>query len=873
MTAFYQRRWGQKKSQGSNYFNHKRRMLYSIGASGSAGRHSKPGLLRSFFGGGKRRLWKSRLLKIFLGLAVAGVLLVAGVVIYFSHDLPSPDRLNARIVTESTKILDRNGQLLYDIFGEVKRTLIPFNEMPDNIRHATIAVEDKDFYKHGGVDFTRIVSSAIIDTVTLSKSQGASTITQQFIRNALLTREKSWIRKIKEIVMAVQLERKYSKDQILQLYLNEIPYGNNAYGIQAAAQTYFNKSAKDLNLAESAYLAALPQSPTALSPYGPGRDRLEDRKNLVLKLMKDQGYISEEQMKAAQSEKVAFSPVRNSIRAPHFVLYIEDLLAQKYGEKSLQESGLQITTTLDYSLQKMAEEAVAEFADRNAQKYNANNEALVAIDPATGQILAMVGSKNYFDNSIDGQVNVALRPRQPGSSFKPYVYATAFKKGYAPASMLVDVVTNFGNFGGQDYTPKNYTGKEYGPVSMRQALAGSLNISAVKTILLAGVKDSIDTAHDLGITTLQDESKFGPSLVLGGGEVKLLDHVSAFGTFANMGVRKPPVAILKITDGRGDILEEYKDKVGQQVLDPQVAFLVTSVLSDNGARSFVFGSRNSLTLPDRPVAAKTGTTQEFHDGWTVGFTPQLVAGVWAGNNNNTAMKPGADGSVIAAPIWNSFMKKALAGKEVKQFPRPDNIRDIAVDKVSGKLPTGFTPETKPEVFASFALPKDFDDVHIPIKLDKTTLRVAAADTPESNTITKIYTIFHSEKPNEAAWEDPVRAWANTHGFSYPDGYQYQNDQPVTDNSTYITLYQPSDGQVVTALPLTIESVSSSNVGIKTISFFFDEEEVFSNDSSSAKYFYSVPQPNGEHTIKVTATDKNGKQTSFFRKVTYQLQTP
>ncbi|MDP2932678.1 MAG: PBP1A family penicillin-binding protein, partial [bacterium] len=782
--------------------------------------------------------------------------------------LPNPDKLTIRDVTQSTKIYDRNGQLLYDIFGEAKRTLISFEEMPDVIKKATVAIEDKDFYTHKGIDLSRIFSSIFIDVLTLSKKQGASTITQQLVRNAILTKEKSFARKIKEIVLAMQIERKYSKDEILKLYLNEIPYGNNAYGVQAAAQAYFGKSARDLTLTEAAYLAALPQSPSYYSPWGPNREKLDDRKNTVLRLMKDQNYITEEQRKAAAAEKVTFSPVRNAIKAPHFVLYIQGLLAQKYGEKTLQEGGLQVTTTLDYSLQKSAEEAIAEYADKNEKNYNAKNAALVALDPKTGEILAMVGSKNFFDDKNDGQVNVALRPRQPGSSFKPYVYATAFKQGYSPASMLMDVTTNFGQFGGTDYIPHNYTGKNYGPLSIRQALAGSLNVPAVKTILLVGVKEAINTAHDLGITTLKDESRFGPSLVLGGGEVLLLDHVSAFGTFANAGIHKSPGGILKVVDSQGKVLEEYKEKSGQQVLDPQVAYLVTSILSDNNARSFIFGSRSYLILPDRPVAAKTGTTQEFHDAWTVGFVPQLAAGVWVGNNDNSAMKKGADGSVVAAPIWNSFMKKALSGKPVQGFTRPQGITDVVVDAVSGKLPTQYTPSTKTEVFASFSVPKDYDNIHVPVKIDNATGRVATKDTPTINITEKVFTIFHSEKPNEPNWEQPVRDWTAANNYPYPEGYGATGNQ--SEDQVYVSLPQPTEGQTFFSLPLTIEAISSASSGIKSTSIYFDDKEIFYDQSASVKFFYSTQAEAGEHTIRIEAVSNSGTKTIVNRKVFYDL---
>ncbi len=871
MAFGYHKRWGggsgsTRGGRRSDYFNSKRRLLYSAGDP--RGRHLRGkkslgfGFALGFFRifSGKNRL--ATLAKFALAAGLIIIIVGLGVFAYFSKDLPDPNKLNARIVAQSTRIYDRNGELLYDIFGDAKRTLIDFEIMPQDVKNATIAVEDKDFYKHKGISLTRLVYSVAYDIVTLSKAQGASTITQQLIKNAFLTQEKLFSRKIKEIVLAVQIERTYSKDEILKMYLNEIPYGSNVYGVQAAAQSYFGKDAKDLTLTESAYLAALPQAP---SFYLANRDRLEDRKNLVLRLMRDQGYITEEQMRSSQSETVAFSPVRNSIRAPHFVLYVQELLAEKYGEKTLQEGGLQVTTTLDLKIQRAAEESIAEFAQRNEQQYNAKNAALVAIDPKTGQILAMVGSRNYFEDENDGQVNVALRPRQPGSSFKPYVYATAFKKGYSPATMLMDVTTNFGDFGGQAYVPQNYDGRNHGPVSMRQALAGSLNIPAVKTILLTGIKDAIDTAHDLGITTLTDETRYGPSLVLGGGEVRLLDHVGAFGVFAAGGIRKPVSNILKVTDSQGKILEEYREPAGQQVLDAQVAFLITSVLSDNSARAYVFGARNNLTLPDRPAAAKTGTTQEYKDAWTVGYVPQLAAGVWVGNTRGGEMKRGADGSVVAAPIWNAFMRKALADQPAEPFARPAAIRDIAVDSVSGKLPTQHTPSTKPEVFASFALPEKYDDVHVPITLDRSTNRVASPQAPPETTYTQIFTIFHSEKPEDSAWEDPVYAWAIRNGYPYPEGY-VSNPQE-TGGSLSVSISQPAENEKIRQLPLPI-SISASG-GVKKITLYFDGREIFSNNSSQATFFYSKPHPDGPHTIKAVAENDKGDKAEITRRIAYE----
>ena len=386
--------------------------------------------------------------------------------------------------------------------------------------------------------------------------------------------------------------------------------------------------------------------------------------------------------------------------------------------------------------------------------------------------------------------------------------------------------------------------------------------------MLAGVKNSLDTAHDLGITTLNDESRYGPALVLGGGEVLLLDHVSAFGTFANQGVHKPPQGILKIIDGEGKTLEEFQEKSGQQVLDPQIAYLINSILSDNAARSFIFSSRNFLTLPDRPVAAKTGTTQEFHDAWTVGYTPQLATGVWVGNNDNGAMKKGADGGVVAAPIWNSFMKKALTGKPVLPFARPGGVEEVVVDAISGLLPNQYTPTTKTEVFASFALPQKYDDLHTLLKIDKTTGAVASDETLPTNIIEKIFTIFHSEKPEDPAWEQPVRDWAVANNFPYPTGY-FNNDMP-TSHPIYISLQQPTEGQIITSLPLTIEALASSKSKIKKLTIFLDGKEIFSDSTPSLKFFYSSSISTGEHLLQIQAETENGDKNMISRKIVYEL---
>src|SRR3989344_6519623 len=659
---------------------------------------------------------KKIILSLLLLFGIALPTAVFGVFVYYSITLPGADTLVNRAVPEATKIFDRHGTLLYEFHGDAKRTVISFQDIPLMARQAAIAVEDKNFYDHMGFDVEGIARAFYINWKSGTKAQGASTITQQFVRNAILTPEKTWTRKFKELFLAFNLEIRYPKDKILELYFNEIPYGSNLYGIEAASLAYFNKNAKNLTLAEAAYLAALPKAPTYYSPYGPHTDELKARADLVLEKMREQEFITEQQLGEAKAEKVVFQKITAPIVAPHFVFYVKDILRQKYGEKAIREGGMRVRTTLDLNMQKLAEETVTKYSIQNEKNWRGKNAALVAVDPRSGEVLAMVGGRDYFDKENDGEVNVALRPRQPGSSFKPYVYATAFQRGMSPASLVMDVTTNFGRYGSRDYIPNNYSGRTYGPLSLRQALQGSLNIPAVKTLMLVGIDNAINTAEAMGLTTLAERKRYGPALVLGGAEVKLLEHTAAFGAFGASGILHETTPILEVTDRNGKVLETIDRTYGKQVIDPQIAYQISHVLSDNEARMVIFSSRkHKLMLPDeRPVAVKTGTTQEFRDAWTVGYTPSLATGVWGGNNDNMPMRPGADGLYVAAPIWNEFMAKALANTPPEQFIRPPGIVEVAVDKLTGKLPTAYTPSTKTEIFAmDYNIPTEQDDFHIP----------------------------------------------------------------------------------------------------------------------------------------------------------------
>jgi 1A family penicillin-binding protein len=793
-------------------------------------------------------------------IAAIGVLLIALLFIYVSRSLPDPNRLLGRDVPQSTKIYDRNGGLLYEVHGEVKRTLVNLDQISPDLQNATVAIEDKDFYKHGGISITGTLRSAFVDITHGSLKQGGSTITQQFVKNAVLTKEKSLWRKIKEVILSIEIDARFSKKDVLKLYLNEIPYGRNAYGTEAAAQAYFGIHANQLSLAQSAYLAALPQAPTYYSPTGLHLDALQSRQRLVLQRMKDQGYINDDQYQKAVDEKVNFIPVTNSISAPHFVMYVQDYLAQKYGEIKLEQGGLQVYTTLDPNLQKTAEDAVKAGVEKFSKKYSANNAALVAVDPKTGQVLAMVGSKDYFGDptpagctpgkncTFEGNVNVATALRQPGSSFKPYVYVTAFGKdfGYSPASMLVDVTTNFGTFGGKAYIPHNYSGQSYGPLSMRQTLAGSLNVPAVKTLALVGVDNATQTAHNLGITSpLQN---CGLSLVLGGCEVTLLDHTAAFAALANEGDKHDKTPIMKIVDQNGKTLEEYKDK-GRRVIDPQAAYELISIMTDNNARSFIFGSSSPLAY-SRPVGCKTGTTQNWHDGWTLCFTPSIAIGVWSGNNDGELLKPGADGVLVAAPIVNQVMNAYLKDKAVEEFRVPDGITKVTVDSLSGKLPGNGTPSTKTETFADYAVPTEHDNIHQERNFDRTTGLPATDATPPENIENRPCLNLHSEKPNDPNWENPVLGWAASHG-GCSGSSSTQNE-----NAPKVSITTPLDNATITHLPFTIMVTASSPNPITKVESSVDGQGVGSADSTP--YEFTIRQiDDGQHTITAKATDSQG----------------
>jgi len=823
----------------------------------------------------KNKVFKKKLrtlLRLVMLIFAIGLVGLIGIFIYFSKDIPDPNKIIDRRVAESTKIYDRTGEhLLYEIHGEERRTNIKLDQVSQHLINATIATEDQDFYKHYGVDFRGIARAIYKDVISREKLQGGSTITQQLIKNSILTSERTFTRKIKEIILAIETEQKFSKNEIMEMYLNQIPYGSNAYGIEAAAQTFFEKSAKDLSISEAALLAGLPKATTYYSPYGAHPEALELRYKNIINQMKGEGYINEEEAKEAKETEILkeIKPFVEDIKAPHFVMYVRQQLVDEFGEEEIEKGGLKVYTTLNYDMQLIAEDAVKKGAEENSENHNAKNAALVAIDSKSGQVLSMVGSKDYFNIEEDGNVNVAISPyRQPGSSFKPFVYAAAFDKGYTPNTILFDVETNFGKDGsGKDYVPQNYNYRFSGPATIRESLARSLNIPAVKTLYLTGIEDSVQMAQNLGITTLNDPGGYGLSLVLGTGEVKLLDMVSAYSVFANDGKRNPQTTILKIEDSKGDILKEFK-KDEKQILKAEIARNINSILSDNVARIPTFGSKSELYLGKRPVAAKTGTTSDYKDGWTIGYTPSLVAGVWAGNNKGEKMKKGG-GITVAAPIWNDFMSRVLALDPIEKFIIPEKIKTdkavlngnyeneviVKIDKACGdKLASELTPENQIEE-------KTYIEVHNILKYVK-------KDDPQGE-----YPEDSERDLNFSNWEEAVLKWteenakeSNKEGDEEgEEDTKKVNVNPPTeicsvredDKMPILKIASPQNNQIVKNNKLAIKVESFTVFGLKQLDFYFDDILIGVGKSSPYEVSYNLPAntKEGLHTVTVRVYDQ------------------
>lgn len=846
-----------------------------------------------------------------VGLFIFIVFLTLAIVI---PTLPDIDDIQNLVAEQSSVILDREGEVLYTIHGDENRKIVPLEEISPYAPKAIMSIEDDQFYTHMGIDVGAIFK-ALCSELGVCSQRGGSTITQQFVKNAFLSPERTYTRKLKEIILALQIESKYEKDEIMEMYLNRIAYGSNIYGIEVAAQTFFGKPALELTVAESAVLAAIPKATTHYSPYGnykyaqvnideeeilrkgieSEQDLVDDdpdnitkgllgktytfgeegdardiyvkgRVDFVVSRMEELGYVTEEEGQAAIEEAgaIEFLPYREDIKAPHFVMYVKELLEQEYGKDQVEKGGLKITTTINGAMQDAADKAVEDHAERNATNYLATNAALVAMDPDNGQILAMVGSADFWNDEIDGKVNVSLRSRLPGSSFKPIAYAAAFLQGYAPSTVVYDVRTKFGSW----YEPENFDGKFRGPVTFRSALGGSLNIPAIKATYLAGIPNVLDLARKLGLGLDQGDDWYGLSLGLGAGEARLIDMVGAYSVFANGGYKSEPVAILKIEDRNGNIIEEYEEpKRKDLILDPQVAYLINDILSDREARPDEFW-RNRLTIPGFTNGAKTGTSNKEKndvnypfDTWTIGYTRNLVGGVWAGNANGDQLSLLASGLDVAAPIWRQFMIDATKDMEKKSFDRPEGIKWVKVAKRSGNLPSEHTPadETVTGIFASFNVPREYDSSYQLVEIDKVSGKLATEYTPKEAIEEKAFFSHHSIIPDNANWENAVRAWAeeNDEDEEVPTEYDDVHTPDNVDSKPLITITSPSSHSEVSPPSVGVWVDIDASEGVNKVEYYWDDELVYTADNPPYKGVIEISsstKKGSEHDIKAIVYD-------------------
>lgn len=843
---------------------------------------------------------KQRFLSLVLyAFTLATIGLVSGTIFLillfaaFSVDLPNPNRILERDAELSTKIMASDGTPIYEVFGDKHRSLIKLEDVSENIVHATMAAEDSEFYIHQGYSL-RGMARAAYNTFTGGGLQGGSTITQQVVKNTLLSQERTIQRKIKEAILSLQLENRYTKDEIMQMYLNETPYGGQNYGVLTASRAYFDKHPSELSIAEAAFLAGLPQRPSYYSPFSTDPTRGLERKDYVLYLMNVRGwsgkdgkryFLSDDDYEKAKAEVLEFKSATASFEAPHFVFYVREWLANEFGDDVVEQGGLQVLTSLDLEMQKEAEKIVRTNVEESAY-LNVYNGALVAIDPTTGHIKAMVGSKDYFEDpqpagcvsgttgegscKFDPAVNVTTSPRQPGSSIKPITYATMLEQGYTAAFPFVDTPTKFTGYGvqtGKIYEPENYDGQYRGPISLRKSLGNSLNIPAVKAMKLVEIDSMIDMAEKLGITTFEERSRYGLALTLGGGETKLLEMTGAYATFANKGVYNKPTPIIEVKKSNGDILYKWVDTGGKKAIGEDVAFLIADILSDDGARSSTFGPGSTLNIPGYKVAVKTGTTDDIRDNYAMGFTPSIAVGVWVGNNNNDSLNPNLSSGISGAtPIWRDFMDYFLEnheGAKEETFNNPKNVEKVEIDELTGGLPFEDNP-TRSEWFIKGTEPTAKSSWYSKLEVCKEDGLLASssckkADKTETNTYIKIT----AELPE---WQDDVDAWVNENyneSKYFPpqstSGLEFDDDGDLKeDTDPKITILNYSNGdKVPLAFRLMVE-VSSPN-DVEKVKIYLDNEKVTEDKSVPYGYNFEFNADQlGEHEFKVVAEDEDGR---------------
>lgn len=877
------------------------------------------------------------LVGIFLLAMISFVTLIA----FLSILLPDVSKLDNLRAAESTEIFDKDGKLLYTIHGDENREKIDYTDISEYVIDATVAIEDSDFWDHKGFDLSGLAVGLMHEIFGVGTSRGGSTITQQYVKNALLSPERSYLRKAKELILAIRMERVYSKEEILGLYLNRIPYGNNAYGIQKASEVYFDKSAKDLDLSESVVLASLPQAPSKYNPYGDNKfshllkdfskeelfirniDEEKDlqieeyirgligqfidlgdkkiyiagRTDLVLKRMFDLEMITAEQRQSALDEiqKIQFTPYKETITAPHFVLYIKQVLESKYGKDVVESGGLKVYTTLDSELQEYAEQVATEQGEANQKNYGADNMAILAVNVKDGSVLAMVGSRDYNNDDIDGKVNVVFRPRQPGSSFKPIVYAQAFYNGYAPASVTYDIPTRIGYD-----RPQDYDGKWMGQISLRKALGQSRNIPAIQAYFLAQEQGPIiDLAQQMGVTTLDKTRSYGYPLALGSGEVPLAEMVTAYATFANGGKKPDLNSILKVENSNGDVLEEWKPKEFKEVLDPQIAYLINNILSDRsvaiGPAMFVDGKINAAktgtsTKQNKKDARAAGESVRPSDNWTLGYTPSVAVGVWVGNTDGTGLNYNGEAYYSAAPVFKKVMTKALEGKPSEEFQMPEGIKTVQVSKASGKLPGPNTPSDMvvSDVFTSFSVPTEVDNGFYTVKIDKVSGLLATEYTPPDAVETVTFQNYQPIAPL-LNWANEIRDYYVGLGKDSPDAqvsgsvrigvppteYDNVHTADTLKNVPSINIITPISQSILPLGGIIVEIDLKALNGVDRVEYYMDDDLKYT--SSGDPYFgymnlnKFIGEDGSKHLIVAKVIDKLGyaSQSAIEIKISYE----
>ena len=852
---------------------------------------------------------KSNILKFFLlGLSFTIFLSIISLtlfIIFLIKDLPNISNIKEIIFAQSSIIYDRNQVELYTLHGDENRKMVALEKIPDSLIQATLAIEDSDFFEHQGFSVKGYLKAIFSEFIYFgAHKRGGSTITQQFVKNTFLSSEKTYIRKLKELILSLQLEWKYSKEEILEMYLNSIPYGSNAFGVEQASLTFFGKKVEHLQTEESTILAALPKAPSYYSPYGShartkthlnandlqeiqaqnygdfikniGAENidfgllpkkitikneqniiLQGRTNLVLNRMKTLGYLSELETELLTEKLVNFKFKKNitNIRAPHFVLYVRDLLEEKYGKDIVNAGGLKIYTTLDYKLQKYAEKVVTEQVEKNTKFYQAKNAALVAVQPQTGEIIAMVGSKDYWDKENDGNVNVILQRRLPGSSFKPFAYAAAFNAGYSPATVVFDLETDFGN----GYKPQNYDGNFRGPVSFRYALGNSLNIPAIKAGIVGGLNKTYNLAKGMGISFLKEADWYGSAISLGVAEIRPIDMIQAYAVFANLGKKVEITPFLKIIDRNGNILEILEPKEGERVLSEETAFLVTDVLSDPKSRGP--GWNNMLQIPKQVNAVKTGTSNKKKqekvwplDGWTIGFTPSIVTLAWAGNNDGSTMSIKGSGYTTAAPIWRNFMIEYLKDSPRENFYKPEGIKTYLVSSLTGKLPGANFPKSliKQEIFSSFNSPQDYDESLKFFTIEKISGDLPNQYTPEAAKKRVAIIRWSSLRPSDPNWEKPVQRWAKNYSAKYIKHLGVDEviaKSPTKVSKIYnpentkkpeINIISPENNGQISKNEIGIWVDINSEYGVSFVEYFLNDERVDTKKTPPYKGLINLP---------------------------------